>query len=244
MLQRAQGSYSTRQPRTILSPRRRPYRPSATLSLTLRRLTLSLHLSVSSHSNPANAGANTLEIAKTSASVGTKSYSNINRIVCHVTTSVVHTRASFWRVRHSPTTTTTVPDSQPSTTTSILEILSTLTEIPAAVATTVFEDSTRTLGTTEYVGHFWEYITEPYTPTYWLPRSTVYAAYNANNIVGGIQGVGIQHVSPGSGSEGLFYRAVNADSAQRCCEACVIESEEEVCVGSMWLKGRSMPFDV
>lgn len=31
--------------------------------------------------NPANAGANTLEIAKTTSSVGTKSYSNINRVV-------------------------------------------------------------------------------------------------------------------------------------------------------------------
>lgn len=101
------------------------------------------------------------------------------------------------------------------------------------------EEVTETLVTTDLATSL-IYETTTVTPTQELsdlPRSTVYAACAADNIIGGIGGYGIVAVRPRpiSRPNTVAIPIPQALSIQSCCEACILETERS-CSGSVWFQ--------
>jgi hypothetical protein len=124
-----------------------------------------------------------------------KSYSNVNRVICDETTSLITTSTRPFTVRHTTLTSTV--------TLWTYYVHTTLTEGFASTTTatqdsTAYEETTASVAVTETTtSHITETTTE--TPTVEAsdqPHPTVYAACGPDNIIGGIRNHGIVNISP------------------------------------------------
>lgn len=160
-----------------------------------------------------------------------KSFSNVNRVICDETTRYYTTSVKPFTVRHSYRTSTVTRTDYGTYTIVYEDTVSTETEFPVDYEATT-EIKAITDLTTSLV-----YEMTTVTPTYDLPRSTVYAACGADNFLGGIAGYGIVglHLEPRDRT-GVTTPTFPADSARTCCEACFSQTDR-TCAGSVWLAG-------
>jgi hypothetical protein len=160
-----------------------------------------------------------------------KSFSNVNRVICDETTTFVVTSVRPFTVRNTRLTSTATRQGV-----NAVEF-PTATSFETTTETLVpYEDVTETVAITETETSL-VYETTTVTLTYELtdlPRSTVYAACGADNIIGGIASYGIVQVAPKPmNRQDVSAIKVQASSAQSCCEACISQIER-TCAGSVW----------
>ena len=164
-----------------------------------------------------------------------KSFSNVNRVICDETTTLITTSVRPFTVRHTTlTTTSTVPCFF------CLDQVAVITSFETTTVTAVpYADVVETVAITETETSS-IYETTTVTPTYEgtdLPRSTEYAVCGADNIIGGIANYDIANVNarPTDRSGLSTPPDYTASSPQSCCEACASQTEE-TCTGSVWYR--------
>lgn len=163
-----------------------------------------------------------------------KSYTNANRVICDVTTSIRTETLKFFNVRHSTITETLLPGMQTDTLTT--ELTSTSTELPEPALVTVFEDTTETLEVTEIETATIQ-ATTILTPTLELSRATAFAACSPDNMIGGIGGRAIVNAAIDKDEYQNVVEGLGAGySFQSCCEACWLRANE-FCYGSVVWNG-------
>jgi hypothetical protein len=165
-----------------------------------------------------------------------KSYSNVNRVICDETTSLITTSTRPFTVRHTTLTSTV--------TLWTYYVHATLTEsfVSTTTATqdsTAYEESTASVAVTETTTlQITETTTE--TPTVEAtdqPRPTVYAACGSNNIIGGVRNHGIVNINPLPFNR--FFLTIQPEQAtgpESCCETCILDTAE-ICAASFWENG-------
>jgi hypothetical protein len=161
-----------------------------------------------------------------------KSFSNVNRVICDETTTFVVTSVRPFTVRHTTLSSTATVQGVNDVEFPTVTNFQTITEFQVPYA-----DVVETVAITETETSS-IYETTTVTPTYErtdLPRSTVYAACGADNIIGGIADYGVVQVAPTpiDRTDISATQVPEASSAQSCCEACVSQTER-TCAGSVW----------